>query len=84
MAQFLTPNSVFPSGDGMLFANGQNIGEIDGRKRVAHGGGWLGVTTYYSRYPDDEVSTIILCNDVSLSPQNFAKAIEKAWFDSHE
>ena len=60
------------------------IGELDGRKRIAHGGGWLGVTTYYSRYPDDEVSTIILCNDVSLSPYNFSRAIEQAWFDSRE
>jgi CubicO group peptidase (beta-lactamase class C family) len=84
MAQFLTPNSVFPSGDGTLYANGQNIGELDGRKRIAHGGGWLGVTTYYSRYPDDEVSTIILCNDVSLSPYNFSRAIEQAWFDSRD
>jgi CubicO group peptidase (beta-lactamase class C family) len=84
MAQFLTPNSVFPSGDGTLYANGQNIGELDGRERIAHGGGWLGVTTYYARYPDDKFSTIILCNDVGLSPYNFSRAIEQAWFDNRQ
>ena len=80
MAQFMTPNSVFPSGENALYANGQNIGELNGRDRVYHGGGWLGVTTYYSRYPDDQFSTIILCNDVSLSPYDYSRSIEQLYF----
>ncbi len=81
MAQFLTPNSDLPAfSENSLYANGQAIEEVAGRQRVFHGGGWLGVTTFYARYPQERYSTIILCNDVSLNPYGFSEAIDKLYF----
>ena len=82
MAQFLTPNSVFPSAPDTLYANGQNIGRANGKVRIHHSGGWLGVTTFYARYPNEQFSTILLCNDVSLSPSRLSEEIERLYLSS--
>ncbi|MDO6428909.1 serine hydrolase domain-containing protein [Thalassotalea sp. 1_MG-2023] len=73
------PNSNFDK-RGMLYANGQMIVESNGRKSFSHGGGWLGVRTFYERFPADRFSTIILCNDSSQNPREYAKQIAKAYF----
>ncbi len=78
---FNTPNSDFDTGGGR-YANGQVISEIDGRKSVAHGGGWLGVRTFYSRFPDDKFSTIVLCNDIGQNPSEYAQRIADIYFES--
>lgn len=81
MQQFLTPNSDLPAfSENSLYANGQAIDTVNGRQRVFHGGGWLGVTTFYARYPEEKYSSIILCNDVSLSPFEFSQAIDELYF----
>ena len=73
MARFLTPNSPLPSAPDTLYANGQNIGRANGKERIYHSGGWLGVTTFYARYPAEQFSTVLLCNDVSLSPSSLSE-----------
>ena len=82
MAQFLTPNSPMPSAPNTLYANGQNIGRANGKERIYHGGGWLGVATFYARYPTEQFSTILLCNDVSLSPSLLSWEIERLYLSS--
>ena len=82
MAQFLTPNSSIPSASNTLYANGQNIGRANGKERIYHSGGWLGVTTFYARYPTEQFSTILLCNDIGLSPSSFSEEIERLYFSS--
>jgi CubicO group peptidase (beta-lactamase class C family) len=79
MTLFTKPNSQFDAFGG-LYANGQVIHDIDGKKDFSHGGGWLGVSTFYARSPDDKFSTIILCNDVSQNPGKYAKQIRKLYF----
>ena len=79
MERFNTPNSDFDAGGGR-YANGQVVRQADDRLRFAHGGGWLGVRTFYDRYPDHRFSTIVLCNDVSLNPAEFAGRIAAAYF----
>jgi len=80
LALFNTPNSEFET-SGSLYANGQFISEINGRKSFAHGGGWLGVRTSYSRFPAEEFSTIVMCNDVGQNPAEYAKKIADIYFD---
>ncbi|MBQ86092.1 MAG: penicillin-binding protein [Gammaproteobacteria bacterium] len=82
MAQFLTPNSSISPAPDTLYANGQNIGRVNGKERIYHSGGWLGVTTFYARYPSEQFSTILLCNDVSLSPSSLSEEIERLYFSS--
>lgn len=82
MSRFLTPNSPLPSAPDTLYANGQNIGRANGKERIYHSGGWLGVTTFYARYPAEQFSTVLLCNDVGLSPSSLSEQIERLYFSS--
>lgn len=80
LQQFNTPNSDFDSGDDGRYANGQALNEWNGRPMVSHSGGWLGVRTYYSRFPEDRFSVMIFCNDVSQSPRQYANRVAEAYF----
>tara|TARA_B100000989_G_C19459614_1_gene435631 strand:+ start:465 stop:1073 length:609 start_codon:yes stop_codon:yes gene_type:complete len=82
MEQFLTRNSSIPSAPDRLYANGQNIGRANGKERIYHSGGWLGVTTFYARYPTEQFSTVLLCNDIGLSPASLSEEIERLYFGS--
>lgn len=62
------------------YANGQNVTEIDGRNAFTHSGGWLGTSTYYMRFPDDQFSVVTLCNDVGQKPGNHSNEIAKLYF----
>ncbi len=77
---FNTPNSEFKADDG-LYANGQVVTEVEGYKAYMHGGGWLGVSTYYTRIPQANFSTILLCNDVEQDAYAYAKKITSLYLN---
>jgi Domain of unknown function (DUF3471) len=57
--------SVLVARDGKVIFNrgyGWGIGQQFNRKRISHGGGIEGFTTFISRYPDEKVTVIILSN----------------------
>ncbi|MCJ8321889.1 MAG: beta-lactamase family protein [Colwellia sp.] len=64
-----------------VYANGQFVGETLGRKSYAHGGGWLGASTYYIRFPEEKFSLVMLCNDVSLKAGTIRKKILELYFN---
>lgn len=76
---FNTPNSEY-SFRGGVYANGQMISKKNGRKSFAHGGGWLGVLTFYQRYPDHNFSTILMCNSMDEVPWDYAEKIADIYF----
>jgi len=83
LKQFNTPNSNHITRVGGPYANGQIIiTEIDRRKRFSHSGGWLGTNTYYARFPNEQVSTITMCNNASLTAQNLSRRITNLYFKS--
>lgn len=41
---------------------GWGLGKINGRLRQHHGGAWQGFSTFIDRYPDDQVTVIVLMN----------------------
>lgn len=41
---------------------GWSLGEVNGHKRIHHGGAWQGFTSYIDRYPDDKLTVIVLAN----------------------
>jgi len=47
-----------PSGYGF----GWNIGQQNNHKRIEHGGAWQGFTCEISRYPDDNLTVVVLTN----------------------
>ncbi|TQV76765.1 beta-lactamase family protein [Aliikangiella marina] len=81
LALFNKPNSDYEARGGGLYANGQMITDKDGRKSYAHGGGWLGVLTYYERFPEHQFSTIVFCNTTDQKPWEFAKQIADLYFN---
>jgi CubicO group peptidase (beta-lactamase class C family) len=66
------------------YANGQNAVEIDGRKAFTHSGGWLGTSTFYMRFPDDQFSVVTLCNDVNQEPGKHSNKIATLFFETQK
>ena len=77
-----SPNSDITTPGGGVYANGQVVMEINGRERYSHGGVWLGTRTHYARFPDDQFSTFIMCNDASLVPGEYALKIADLYFEN--
>ncbi len=66
--------------DDTPYANGQNVATVLGRRAFTHSGGWLGSSTYYMRFPDDEFSIVTLCNDTQQNPYDYVLEIAKLHF----
>jgi CubicO group peptidase (beta-lactamase class C family) len=75
------PNSAHESSS-RVYANGQFVGESNGRKSYAHGGGWLGTSTYYIRYPKEMMSLVLLCNDVNMNTKDLKNEIAQLYFNA--
>jgi CubicO group peptidase (beta-lactamase class C family) len=52
----------YNSGEEYPYGFGWRLDDHLGRRRVAHAGGWVGFSTFISRYVDDGFSVIILTN----------------------
>lgn len=80
MALMNKPNSDFDA-NGSKYANGQMVTRKADRLVYEHGGGWLGVLTFYQRFPEQQFSTVVLCNAMDQKPWLRAEAIAKLYFD---
>jgi CubicO group peptidase (beta-lactamase class C family) len=76
-----TPNSMIKSGEN-LYANGQSVGVRNGHAVFRHSGSWLGFSTYYARYPDQQLSVVVFCNDTGQSPKQYADKIADVYLKS--
>jgi CubicO group peptidase (beta-lactamase class C family) len=58
--------TVYPLNDGKPnpagYGFGWNIGKQNGHKYIGHGGAWQGFTCNISRYPDDNLTVVVLTN----------------------
>lgn len=58
--------TVYPLNDGKPNSAGYGfawmIGAQDGHRRIEHGGAWQGFTCRISRYPDDDLTVVVLTN----------------------
>jgi CubicO group peptidase (beta-lactamase class C family) len=50
------------------YGYGWRIETISGRKHISHGGGIFGFVSYISRYPEEELTIILLMNDETANP----------------
>jgi len=64
-------NDGEPTGYGF----GWTIEEYADRRRVRHGGSWLGFRTHIARYPDDGLTIVILSNRSDFEPESFIDPI---------
>ncbi|WP_246464458.1 serine hydrolase domain-containing protein [Undibacterium seohonense] len=57
------------------YGYGWEIVQVNGHKKIAHGGAWQGFTTSIDRYVDDKLSVIVLTNRSGSSPQKIANIV---------
>lgn len=56
------------AGSKSFYGFGWMIDELNGHKSIAHSGSNIGFKSYYSRFPDDGLSIIILTNENDANP----------------
>jgi len=56
---------------------GWELGELEGMRRVAHGGSLAGFRTMYARYPDQGWAVIVLANSATARPGAIENAVAK-------
>ena len=54
---------------------GWTIDEYAGRRRVRHGGSWVGFRTYIARYPDEHFTVVVLANRADFQPESYVEKI---------
>ena len=74
LQQMWTPTKLT---DGKMesYGFGWQVDEVANHKRIAHGGGIPGFTSYILRFPDDRLSVIVLTNQEAASPEKIAMKV---------
>ncbi len=72
--QILEPVKL-PSGATYPYGFGWFIDDFSGQKRQHHGGRWQGFSTYISRYLDDDLTIVVLCNLAGADVSRFVDGI---------
>jgi CubicO group peptidase (beta-lactamase class C family) len=68
-ADAMYERGVLKSGDTIAYAAGLAVDEWRGVRRVEHSGGLMAFRTQITRYPDERMTTILLCNTGALPPR---------------
>jgi CubicO group peptidase (beta-lactamase class C family) len=53
------------------------VREKDGKRMVWHNGGWAGTRTHISRWLNDRITVVVLCNDESANPDKTGADVAK-------
>jgi len=71
--------TVFPLNDGKPnsadYSFGWRMEPMNGHRTTQHGGSWQGFTCYILRYPDDNLSVVVLTNLAAGGPGLIAKVV---------
>jgi CubicO group peptidase (beta-lactamase class C family) len=62
----------FPDGPNVSYGFGWFLDPYNGHKRMSHDGGTIGFRTTIQRFPDDNLTVIVLANRVDLNPEDLA------------
>jgi CubicO group peptidase (beta-lactamase class C family) len=66
---------VLNSGKTYPYGFGWSIDNFNGHRVEAHGGSWQGFQTFIGRFPDDELSVVVLTNLAQAEPVEIAEEI---------
>lgn len=72
------------NGEGMSYAFGLIHGTMLGRPIVEHGGSWLGFRAGFTRFPEERLSIIVLCNLASMNPDALTKEVAQIYLGEAE
>jgi CubicO group peptidase (beta-lactamase class C family) len=71
-------------GSNTTYGYGLALGRLEGRMKIAHGGGINGFRAQLSHYPDDDLTVVVLCNSGSAHPDAYESRIARAALDIPE
>lgn len=82
-ASFLKPESrklmwtpfKFNDGKNSIYGLGWRIDEVNGRKRIGHGGTLNGFKSHFARFVDDGITVIVLTNLEQVDSSEFSSKI---------
>jgi len=57
------------------YAFGLRTDEVNGEFMIGHGGSWVAFTTTYNRYPELELSIVVLCNSYKRSAYDLSAEV---------
>jgi CubicO group peptidase (beta-lactamase class C family) len=60
------------------YGYGLDIGSMEGRVKVSHGGGINGFRAQLSHYPEEDLTVVVLCNIGTASPDSLESRITRA------
>ena len=63
------------SGKAYPYGFGWDVAEYAGRRAERHGGSWQGFMTHIARYPDDDLTIIVLANAAHADPGHISSGI---------
>jgi CubicO group peptidase (beta-lactamase class C family) len=68
LVEQLQVKGVLNDGSTIPYARGLLVDEHRGLRRISHGGGWAGYRAEMTRFPDERLSVIALCNRGDANP----------------
>ena len=69
------------SGEAMTYGYGLVVGELEGHRKISHGGGINGFRAQLAWYPEEELTVVVLANSGSANPGSLESAIARAALD---
>ncbi len=82
-AKMRTPAQL-NDGSSTTYGYGLALGRLEGRTKIAHGGGINGFRAQLSHYPDDDLTVVVLCNSGSAHPDAYESLIARTTLDIPE
>lgn len=74
--RMITP-AVLNDGSRTTYGYGLSIGDMEGRRKISHGGGINGFRAHLAHYPDDDLAVVVLCNTGSANPDMIESRIAR-------
>jgi len=72
----------FPEGRAVSYGFGWFLDPYRGHKRMSHDGETVGFRTTIQRFPDDELTIIVLANRVDVDPEELALKVADLYLGS--
>lgn len=74
----MTTPATLNSGEKTTYGYGLSIGNLEGRRKISHGGGINGFLTQLSHYPDEDLTVVVLTNTTSAHPGPLESRVARA------
>lgn len=80
----LETRAILNNGDTLRYAKGLDVRQYKGKKVVGHGGSFVGFNAFFQRFPDDNISIVLLTNRGDSNPNEMVGQVADILFDLQE